>query len=267
VALDRQSIEKKDFPIGRRGYDPAAVDAHLSAIADAVDDLSRSDRGRSETLSAAASEHVRKILEAAEGSAGEIRRRAQEEAGQIRDEARSVAEAARKRETTDAKQHVSKLSKSAASMSQRIDAMQAELGALMEPLRTRANRLSAELKLLEGNLDEVSDAATPGAHSEPEPEAPVLPAEPPRAAEPPRPAREAVAAPEVVLAPTPLPEAEKPADEAGNGADDAEGARLIALNMALSGTPRDETDRYLAENYKLSDRQALLDEVYASVDA
>jgi hypothetical protein len=49
-------------------------------------------------------------------------------------------------------------------------------------------------------------------------------------------------------------------------ADDTEGARLIALNMALNGTPRDETDRYLAENFDLSDRGQLLDEVYASVD-
>ncbi len=39
MALDRQSIEKRDFPIGRRGYDPAAVDAHLSEIATQVDEL------------------------------------------------------------------------------------------------------------------------------------------------------------------------------------------------------------------------------------
>ena len=37
MALDRQSIEKKDFPIGRRGYDPDAVDRHLSAMADQVE--------------------------------------------------------------------------------------------------------------------------------------------------------------------------------------------------------------------------------------
>ena len=34
MALERQSIEKKDFPIGRRGYDPDAVDSHLTALAD-----------------------------------------------------------------------------------------------------------------------------------------------------------------------------------------------------------------------------------------
>lgn len=48
--------------------------------------------------------------------------------------------------------------------------------------------------------------------------------------------------------------------------DTAEGARLIALNMALSGEPREATDKYLAENFDLSDREALLDEVYASVE-
>jgi hypothetical protein len=47
---------------------------------------------------------------------------------------------------------------------------------------------------------------------------------------------------------------------------DAEGARLIALNMALNGEPREATDRYLADNFDLSDRAALLDEVYASVE-
>jgi DivIVA domain-containing protein len=49
----------------------------------------------------------------------------------------------------------------------------------------------------------------------------------------------------------------------GGGAGGSEGARLIALNMALNGTPRDETAAYLAENFDLSDQDALLDEVYA----
>jgi hypothetical protein len=47
---------------------------------------------------------------------------------------------------------------------------------------------------------------------------------------------------------------------------DAEGARLIALNMALNGEPREATDKYLAENFNLGDRDKLLDEVYASVE-
>jgi hypothetical protein len=33
--------------------------------------------------------------------------------------------------------------------------------------------------------------------------------------------------------------------------------------MALDGTPRDETARYLRENFELEDPDGLLDEVYA----
>lgn len=120
MALDRQTIEKRDFPIGPRGYDREAVDAHLAAVADEVDELKRSARRVSEAI--------------------------------------------------------------------------AEL----------LQRLNAE----------------------PETE--------PRTA--------------------PKPETA-----------DIDGARLVALNMVLNGTPRDETDRYLSENFQLEDRVTLLDEVYSSV--
>jgi hypothetical protein len=60
-------------------------------------------------------------------------------------------------------------------------------------------------------------------------------------------------------------EEKEPTVEEPAAGGDSEGARLIALNMALNGTPREETDRYLAENFDLSDREALLDEVYARV--
>ena len=51
-----------------------------------------------------------------------------------------------------------------------------------------------------------------------------------------------------------------------DGDADVEGARLIALNMALNGESREATDQYLADNFDLGDRSALLDEVYASVE-
>jgi hypothetical protein len=62
-------------------------------------------------------------------------------------------------------------------------------------------------------------------------------------------------------------EAEAPAEPARGGRSirGAEGARLIALNMALNGTPRDETARYLSQNFDLDDQDSLLDEVYARV--
>jgi hypothetical protein len=56
------------------------------------------------------------------------------------------------------------------------------------------------------------------------------------------------------------PTVAEPAPAGGRG---SEGARVIALNMALGGTPREQTARYLAENFELDDPDALLDDVYS----
>lgn len=292
MALERQSIEKKDFPIGRRGYDPDAVDEHLSALADEVEELKKSSRRRTETLASSASEQVRAIVEAAESSASEIQRQAEEDAAEIRAEATGEAQATREQATDQARQYVGRVSESTAAMLQRLDAMESELGALIESLRTGSNRLNADLQLLEGNMTEVSESVAPRPRFEVEPEAAPAPAiaeapaamsveeEPAAAAA----LEEPAAAPEEAEAPLGYDEAEaveEPSDVGeveddaesldgpveADGSDDTEGARLIALNMALNGTPREETDRYLAENFTLSDRAGLLDEVYASVEA
>ena len=55
----------------------------------------------------------------------------------------------------------------------------------------------------------------------------------------------------------------RPASRPLAGLDDA-GARLIALNLALSDTPRDEAARQLRD--QVPDPERLVDEVYASVD-
>ena len=77
----------------------------------------------------------------------------------------------------------------------------------------------------------------------------------------------AVAEPEEEFEEEPEPEPEPAAGGGGGGRSirGAEGARLIALNMALNGTPRDETARYLSQNFDLDDQESLLDEVYARV--
>jgi DivIVA domain-containing protein len=289
VALDRQSIEKRDFPVGRRGYDPDAVDAHLSSLADELAEYKRTARRRSDTLASSASDQVRAIVEAAETSAADIQREAETEAREIREEASSEARATREEASEQAREYVGKVSEATAEMLQRLDAMEGELSGLIESLRTGTTRIDSDLRLLENGLSEVRDVITPRPRFVPEPEA----------------AREPVVEPE--LAPEPIPSAEElngepveaapessnavaedevldwgteesdplaePATETLSGAagqaedaDDSEGARLIALNMALNGTPREETARYLSENFQLSDRDGLLDEVYASVE-
>ena len=59
-----------------------------------------------------------------------------------------------------------------------------------------------------------------------------------------------------------MPEAPPPA---ATGSDDTDAARIVALDLAMSGTPREEADRIIAGQYTVADRSALLDEVYAAV--
>ena len=276
MALDRQTIEKKDFPIGRRGYDPDAVDAHLKALADEIEELKRSARRRSESLAAAASEQVRSIVEAAETTAADIQRQAEDEAREIRAEASSEAETTREHATGEAREYVGKVAESTTGMLERIDAMEHELSALIESLRTGSNRLNADLQLLEGNLAAVKNAVVPRPQFEPEHGGPSP--ERPAAAAPSAVERDASAVPTAEpfeqaagVAPAAGGEMlidasfEPPAATTANGADD-ESARLIALNMVMNRTPREEIDRYLAENFRLTDRRGLLDEVYSSFE-
>ncbi len=295
MALERQSIEKKDFPIGRRGYDPEAVDAHLSSLADEIEQLKVSARRRTETVASAASDQVRAIVDAAETTAAEIQKQAEEDAQDARAEAAAEAQSTREKATAQAREYVGKVSQSTSVMLQRLDAMESELVALIDALRIGSNRLNADLQLLENNLAEVQDAA--GLHEPFEPEAAEAAAAELEAAAVaelvPEPAV-SVAASDVAALEEEEEEEEEEAEafaeeleeddaepyvlaEDANGAvlaeagaagrsDDVEGARLIALNMALTGTPREETDRYLAENFTLADRAQLLDEVYATVE-
>jgi len=167
MALDRQTIEKRDFPIGRRGYEPEAVDAHLARVAEEVEQLRRrasSGGGGSvtsspATLAKAASEQVRAIVEAAESSAAAIEQNAQEAAERIREEAEVDARQTRDDAVGQSQEHVGKVRQSTTQMLQRVEAMESELSGLVESLRTGANRLTADLSLLEGGMGDLYDAA------------------------------------------------------------------------------------------------------------
>jgi DivIVA domain-containing protein len=188
--VDRDSIQRRDFPTGRKGYDPAAVDEHLRRVAD---EFERSVApAAAPSLSSGASEQVRVILEAAERSAAELRAKAGEEAGD----------------------HVARVRGAADGLLGRLDDLERELSTLLETLRASGERLSAGLADLQQRVGGTESPAP--AIEEPELTAP----------------------------------------------DDA-GARLIALNMALTGTPREETARYLADHFAIADLDALLDDVYS----
>lgn len=192
MAFDRQSIERRDFPIARRGYDPASVDRHLAAIADAVEELQ------------------------ARAAAGGL------DAGTRRLQAQ-------------------------------LDGVHREMETLLASLRAGAARVAERLAAVEGEL--------PAVVPHPPRQAAVVAAQPP-------------AAPPAGQPPAGQPPADE-ADEEPAGvvrrprtaalAADTEGARLVALDMALAGQPRDEVDAYLAEHFAGVDRGAVLDAVYASI--
>ncbi|HWH96204.1 MAG TPA: DivIVA domain-containing protein [Baekduia sp.] len=277
MALDRQSIERRDFPIGRRGYEPEAVDAHLARIADEVEDLRRraesgagaagaaTTRPSPASLAQAASEQVRSIVEAAEATAAAIEQSAREEAARIRAEAESDARSTRDEAVERSQQQVGDVSAATKQMLQRVEAMESELNGLVESLRTGANRLTVDLSLLEGGMGDLYDAAGRGQDVGGS-SAPRVVESVPLAvvADEPFDADEPEAGEELVVEATEVVEEAAPQ---GAGGGDAEGARLVALNMALNGSSREETDRYLAENFDLADRATLLDEVYATVES
>jgi cell division septum initiation protein DivIVA len=266
VALDRQSIEKRDFPIGRRGYEPEAVDGHLAMVADEVETLRRSASRstRNESLASAASEQVRLIVEAAEQSAADIEREAELEGRQIRQDAREAAERARSEAGQQSREHVEQVSAATASMLQRADALETELASLLETVRGGAGRLNQELQALQVTVGELR-ASTAGPAPQPAGRRMTLVEDPADDADfdfPPAAGDAPAAEPQLDLEPAPV--AAVPDAAAGSAGDgDEEGARLIALNMALNGTPREETERYLADNFELVDAEALLDDVYA----
>jgi hypothetical protein len=215
VPLDREFIQRNEFPSSRRGgWDPAAVEAHLRAVADEVQLLRRAaEAPTGDPLAAAASAQVRAIVAAAEVGAAELR-----------DEA-----------SADARDHVARIAEAAQALLERIDAYGRELDEIMAGVRAGAARLAAEVAALDGEAGEPEIRGAP----------PLTPS--------------AVR----------MPEAEEPeldaGGENGEGLDEEEtGARMVALDMALGGTSREDTERYLAEHFgELADPRQLLDDVYA----
>jgi DivIVA domain-containing protein len=300
LELERRFIERTDFPAARRGYDPVEVDHHLRQVADWIEELKRSTPDSSSVASVAA-EQVRGIVDAAERSAAEIRSKAEREADEARRSADRDAAEARERAGGEAAGHVQRVEEATAKLLERARAIESELdrlvgdlsgsvGSLVATVRDGAGSVSTRLEQMRGELSQVGAGPIPP--GEPAAVGPVD-AAPDVVAEAQAGTAEAAdeAAPEEAgtgaLEPTPEASeavepwpAEEPAAGAGGAAPveservgrdqparggGVEGARLIALNMARNGTPRDTTRRFLNENFDLDDPEAILEEVYARV--
>ena len=134
----------------------------------------------------------------------------------------------------------------------------------IDRLAAKATLLEEQVGALVAELEELAEAArAEAAAPSPPPQPPVAPSAPEGPIAPPAAAFEPAMPVASVPDPEPEPESEPPAASAPKrGAGIPEGARLVALNMALRGTARDETARYLRENYEVEDLGGLLDDVY-----
>jgi DivIVA domain-containing protein len=181
--------------------------------------------------------HLRQIADEVEAlrSRGPVASAASSQVQRILEAAETTADQLRSDAGEEAREHVHRVSTAARELLERLGAMHDELGSMMDRLREEAGRLSAELRTLERDVVELA----PPVEEDEEPEPVAVEPEP---------------EPEPQPEPEPEPQA-KP--------DDEEAARLVALDMALAGTPREETERYLAEHYTLADPGAILDDVYA----
>jgi hypothetical protein len=287
VEMDPESIERSDFPLVRRGYDPAAVGAHLQALAAAAQELTRrvASVDAEPSLGTAAATRVQGILEAAQATAGEIEREARRDAQRTCEQAAGELERARA--------HVDTLARAAAALLAQVRSLDGEVGALANSLRTEGASRPG-ISEVDAPLKDTSQPA-PAVESEPKvspPAAVPLAEERPEVALPgagaaggaggvgaagaEHEARETSAALVPPAEQLPVAEAEPEAvppkaedledKEVSQKNEDLDGARLVALNMALSGEPREQTDRYLADSFQLSDRAKLIDEVYAAIE-
>jgi hypothetical protein len=235
--FDRTAVEK-DFPLVRRGYEPEAVDRHLRALADRLE----SQRSEPKTLASTASERVQSIIAAAEASAAEIRDEAEKQARAAAEVAEQHAEQVRNAATRQAEDYVAKVRVATLGMLERQQVIEDELKSIQEDVRAKGERIDRELVELTSGLDALTtglgkfSAGTTTWRTD-------------ESGDTLR-SREA-------------------GDEDAEGEpdfDDEEKARVVALDMALGGAPREEAERFLAENFAVEDRNALLDETYSNLE-
>lgn len=227
MSVSRDEIVRDDFPAARKGYDQGAVDAHLRQVAEKVE-----QSGESASLADVAAQKVASIVEAAEAKAKEIEADARREADELLSSARTQA----RDQIERAQRSVAKLIGQADELRERVGAMAREVGGEEDP----------------------RDETEPGPQPVPEPAPPQPEVDPTPVIVPePTPPREPEPEPPTI----PEPQPEPPAPAARNGADE-QAARLVAMKMALDGSPRKDVAKHLAANYELADTGELLDAVF-----
>jgi hypothetical protein len=159
MAIDRQRIEKRDFPVAPQGYVREAVDAHLAAIAEEASTAADVKPG---TLAETAAARVRAIVGQAEARGAEIARQA--ELAAARRQADTEREQGRVRE--EAVQRTRSEVRDVATTLERIvlglDEAERDVRSVIALLREQARGLAGELALVDREMDRAYEALRPG---------------------------------------------------------------------------------------------------------
>ena len=272
MSIDRDEIVRDDFPTARKGYDPAAVRAHLRAVADSVRDNAGTP------LAETAADRVGSIIEAAERKAAEIE-------ADARDEAERIVSAARR----EAREQVDRAQGAVGRLVDQADELRSAVGRLGSDIASQVG----SSKPAEPRAETPAPEIVPQPPRIPEPEPPLEPEPSPPQTPEPQPPIEPEPSPPTVPEPQPpgpeigpgaastddllaqlkgeRPSAEPAVETNGAAADsngpaddaDVAAARLVAMKMALDGSTRDEIASHLRDNYELSHPDKLLDDVLA----
>ena len=275
--MEREEIVRDDFPTVRKGWSPEAVEAHLKAVADSVAATGPRPKERATPAADAASERVGAVLAAAESAAAEIVEEAEAEADRMLAAAEAEADQIRAAARTESEQTVNAASREASGRVEQAQAAVEGLVAQADRLRVQVGALGRDLAsnvpgfgspaAPEPGLDELPETpVTPAGESEPEPASePEPPLEAPEPAPEPSPAVTGRPTDDELIArlrpSADAPEAEEPSAPAGSGSEQG-AARLVAMNMALDGSSREQIAEQLRTEFGGVDGiESLLDDV------
>lgn len=167
MAIDRQRIEKRDFPLVKEGYVREAVDAHLSAIAEEV---SAGPAMKPGTLAETAAARVREIVGQAEARGAEIARQAELAAAQRRADTEREQGRVREEAVQRTRSEVRDVSSTLERIVVGLDEAERDVRSVIALLREQARGLAGELALVDREMDRAYEALRPGGAKEPEAE-------------------------------------------------------------------------------------------------
>lgn len=203
---------------------------------------------------------IESVLDAAERAANGIRQDAEEWARQYMEQTRKNADEMAANRVQELSQLTDSLMTRARSVAKQSDDLISALDDAARGLLTAGGSATSAAPSLQTPAPPPASEPPPAPPPRAEPPPPAPPAEPAPAQPPPgrRP-------PEATPAPAPPPAETSPAPPApappGNDSRVSEGARLLATQMAVAGSSRDEIAWRLREEFSIQDSSAILDEI------